>query len=148
MFIRTRFKHQQSNQPVIVVWCQLSLMTWRVTSLKELQVIVGHMLIRWTHSSKLFFHHRGYANACGTGWTLHSDIVMPYIVEYGTKEQIEKFIPAMAAGKNIGAIAMTEPGAGRCIYLKNSFLVFWQHQLLFISSMLTTSAFVRTTLFR
>lgn len=59
------------------------------------------------------FIDRGYANACGTAWGIHSDIVMPYIAEYGTPEQIEKFIPAMAAGTNIGAIAMTEPGAGR-----------------------------------
>ncbi len=44
---------------------------------------------------------------------MHSDIVMPYISHYGTKEQLEKFIPAMTAGKKIGALAMTEPGAGR-----------------------------------
>ncbi len=38
---------------------------------------------------------------------------MPYIVNYGSKEQIDRFIPKMTAGKCIGAIAMTEPGAGR-----------------------------------
>ncbi|GAB1285053.1 Long-chain specific acyl-CoA dehydrogenase, mitochondrial [Apodemus speciosus] len=48
----------------------------------------------------------------GPGFSLHSDIVMPYIANYGTKEQIERFIPQMTAGKCIGAIAMTEPGAG------------------------------------
>jgi len=37
---------------------------------------------------------------------------MPYITNYGTPEQIEKFIPAMTEGSKIGAIAMTEPGAG------------------------------------
>jgi long-chain-acyl-CoA dehydrogenase len=56
---------------------------------------------------------RMYANCSGPGFALHSDIVMPYISHYGTREQIEKFIPAMTAGKCIGAIAMTEPGAGR-----------------------------------
>ena len=49
------------------------------------------------------------------GIPLHSDIVMPYISHYGSKEQIEKFIPAMTAGTNIGAIAMTEPAAGRFV---------------------------------
>jgi hypothetical protein len=38
---------------------------------------------------------------------------MPYISHFGTKEQIEKFIPRMMAGTCIGAIGMTEPGAGR-----------------------------------
>uniref|UniRef100_A0A3B5KTP4 Long-chain specific acyl-CoA dehydrogenase, mitochondrial n=1 Tax=Xiphophorus couchianus TaxID=32473 RepID=A0A3B5KTP4_9TELE len=53
-----------------------------------------------------------YCNCTGPGFALHSDIVMPYIVNYGSKEQIERFIPSMTAGKHIGAIAMTEPGAG------------------------------------
>lgn len=44
---------------------------------------------------------------------MHSDITMPYISKYGSKEQIEHFIPQMTAGRFIGAIAMTEPGAGR-----------------------------------
>lgn len=56
---------------------------------------------------------RMYTNCTGPGFALHSDIVMPYIVNYGTKEQIERFVPTMTAGKCIGAIAMTEPGAGR-----------------------------------
>ena len=40
---------------------------------------------------------------------------MPYITHYGTPEQIEKFIPDMTAGRKIGAIAMTEPDAGRWV---------------------------------
>ncbi|KAF7654642.1 hypothetical protein LDENG_00067000, partial [Lucifuga dentata] len=53
-----------------------------------------------------------YSNCSGPGFTLHSDIVIPYIINYCTKAQIERFIPNMIAGKCIGAIAMTEPGAG------------------------------------
>uniref|UniRef100_A0A4W3J4X8 Acyl-CoA dehydrogenase long chain n=1 Tax=Callorhinchus milii TaxID=7868 RepID=A0A4W3J4X8_CALMI len=53
-----------------------------------------------------------YVNCSGPGFGLHSDIVMPYITHYGSKEQIEHYIPQMVAGKCIGAIAMTEPGAG------------------------------------
>ena len=52
-------------------------------------------------------------NCSGPGFPLHSQIVMPYITHYGSPEQIEKFIPDMTAGRKIGAIAMTEPDAGR-----------------------------------
>lgn len=58
---------------------------------------------------------RAYSNCTGPGFSLHSDIVMPYIWRYGSKEQIEKFIPRMTEGKCIGAIAMTEPSAGRLV---------------------------------
>lgn len=54
-----------------------------------------------------------YANCTGPGFVLHSEVVMPYISKYGSKEQIEHFIPEMTAGRCISAIAMTEPGAGR-----------------------------------
>ena len=59
------------------------------------------------------FPFRGYVNDAGCGFPLHSEIVMPYISNYGTPEQIQKFIPPMTEGKLIGAIAMTEPAAGR-----------------------------------
>ncbi len=51
-------------------------------------------------------------NASGIGFPLHSDIVAPYINAYGSKAQKDRWLPRMAAGKLIGAIAMTEPGAG------------------------------------
>ncbi len=54
-----------------------------------------------------------YCNCTGPGFSLHSEIVMPYISHYGSKAQIEHYIPQMTAGKCIGAIAMTEPAAGR-----------------------------------
>lgn len=54
-----------------------------------------------------------YSNCTGPFFGVHSDITMPYISNYGSKEQIERFIPEMTAGRCIGAIAMTEPGAGR-----------------------------------
>lgn len=50
--------------------------------------------------------------ASGLGFPLHSDIVAPYINAYGTKEQKDRWLPRMAAGERIGAIAMTEPGMG------------------------------------
>jgi long-chain-acyl-CoA dehydrogenase len=48
----------------------------------------------------------------GPGFSLHSDIVMPYLVHLGTEEQKKKYLPAMCRGEQILAIAMTEPGAG------------------------------------
>ena len=50
--------------------------------------------------------------ASGLGFPLHSDIVAPYINAYGNQEQKDRWLPRMAAGELIGAIAMTEPGAG------------------------------------
>jgi len=46
------------------------------------------------------------------GWSLHSDIVAPYLLHYGTEELKRAYLPRMATGEMIGAIAMTEPGAG------------------------------------
>ncbi len=52
------------------------------------------------------------ASVTGPGFSLHSDIVAPYILAYGTEEQKRRYLPRMAKGETIGAIAMTEPGAG------------------------------------
>ncbi len=48
----------------------------------------------------------------GPGFSTHSDIVAPYILNYGTEAQKQKWLPAMARGEMIGAIVMTEPDAG------------------------------------
>ncbi|WP_420391483.1 acyl-CoA dehydrogenase family protein [Acuticoccus sp.] len=48
----------------------------------------------------------------GPGFALHSDIVAPYVAHYGTEDQKREWLPKMASGETIGAIAMTEPGAG------------------------------------
>lgn len=52
------------------------------------------------------------AVASGPGFGLHSEIVAPYLMHYGSEEQKQRFLPAMARGELIGAIAMTEPAAG------------------------------------
>jgi len=43
---------------------------------------------------------------------LHSRLVAPYIDEFGTDEQKERWLPKCVSGESILAIAMTEPGAG------------------------------------
>ena len=48
----------------------------------------------------------------GFGASLHNAIVAPYIFHYGSEEQRRRWLPRMATGELVGAIAMTEPGAG------------------------------------
>lgn len=48
----------------------------------------------------------------GIGYGLHSEIVAPYILHYGTGEQKQRYLPQLASGEMVGAIAMSEPAAG------------------------------------
>lgn len=48
----------------------------------------------------------------GPGFSLHSDIVAPYILHHGTEQQKQKYLPPMATGQMITAIGMTEPNCG------------------------------------
>jgi len=48
----------------------------------------------------------------GVALILQNEIVAPYIVHLGTEEQRQRWLPGMAAGDVLGAIAMSEPGAG------------------------------------
>ena len=50
--------------------------------------------------------------ASGPGFSLHSEIVAPYILHYGTDAQKREYLPKMASGEIIGAIGMTEPSTG------------------------------------
>jgi len=47
-----------------------------------------------------------------TGYGIHSNIVAPYINHFGTDEQKEQWLTKMVSGEAVGALAMTEPGAG------------------------------------
>jgi alkylation response protein AidB-like acyl-CoA dehydrogenase len=48
----------------------------------------------------------------GIGFGLHSEIVAPYLNHYGTDAQKQKYLPKLASGEMVGAIAMSEPAAG------------------------------------
>src|SRR6478672_7945805 len=50
--------------------------------------------------------------AAGLGLTLHNDICLPYFLRYCSDEQRNRWLPGIASGELITAIAMTEPGMG------------------------------------
>ncbi|MBC7668523.1 MAG: acyl-CoA dehydrogenase family protein [Gemmatimonadaceae bacterium] len=54
----------------------------------------------------------GLKGVDGFGISLHNAIVAPYILVYGTEEQKQRWLPRLCTGELVGAIAMTEPGAG------------------------------------
>ncbi|PIB94326.1 acyl-CoA dehydrogenase family protein [Caulobacter sp. FWC2] len=54
----------------------------------------------------------GLKGVDGFGISLHNAIIMPYVVHYGTDEQKRRWLPRLVTGELVGAIAMTEPGAG------------------------------------
>ncbi len=61
---------------------------------------------------QIFCEQQVRAGVEGFGAGLHNCIVAPYILHYGTEEQKKRWLPRMAKGELIGAIAMTEPGTG------------------------------------
>ncbi|RCW69448.1 acyl-CoA dehydrogenase family protein [Pseudorhodoferax soli] len=52
------------------------------------------------------------AGVSGTGFSLHSDIIAPYIVRLGTEEQKRRWLPKVCSGETILAVGITEPGGG------------------------------------
>ncbi len=75
---------------------------------------LGGMNITDFRYNAIFIEELGLSGCSGPaiGYPLHNDIVMPYILHYGSRDAQQKYIPNMVAGEFIGAVAMTEPGAG------------------------------------
>ena len=63
-------------------------------------------------ASAVLIEEQARLGLSGPGFSTHSDIVAPYILNYGTEEQKRRWLPAMATGEKIGAIVLTEPSAG------------------------------------
>ena len=55
---------------------------------------------------------RANCGAVGGPMAVHSDIVAHYVLNQGTEEQKQRYLPKMVSGECVGAVAMTEPGAG------------------------------------
>jgi acyl-CoA dehydrogenase len=62
--------------------------------------------------SVVLMEEQARVGCSGLGFGLHSEIVAPYIEHYGSEYLKSTYLPKMASGDMIGAIAMTEPGAG------------------------------------
>ncbi|MEN8719171.1 MAG: acyl-CoA dehydrogenase family protein [Oceanococcaceae bacterium] len=62
--------------------------------------------------SMILMEEQAYSGDSATGFSLHSDIVANYLQNFGSEEQKQAWLPKMATGEVIGAIAMTEPGTG------------------------------------
>ena len=62
--------------------------------------------------STIMMEELARSGCSGPGYALHSDIVAPYIIHQGSEELKKEWLPRMAKGEVIGAIAMTEPGTG------------------------------------
>ncbi|WP_407304841.1 acyl-CoA dehydrogenase family protein [Acinetobacter sp.] len=62
--------------------------------------------------SMILIEEQAYAMDSSTGFSLHSDIVANYLNNFGNESQKLKWLPKMATGEVVTAIAMTEPGTG------------------------------------
>ena len=62
--------------------------------------------------SMVLMEEQARINNSSLGWALHSEIVAPYLFNYGSDALKKKYLPKMASGEMISAIAMSEPGAG------------------------------------
>jgi alkylation response protein AidB-like acyl-CoA dehydrogenase len=54
----------------------------------------------------------GGVGSLGLGITVHNDVCLPYFLRYCSEAQRERWLPGIASGELITAIAMTEPGMG------------------------------------
>ncbi|MFH1533179.1 MAG: acyl-CoA dehydrogenase family protein [Pseudomonadota bacterium] len=79
-------------------------------------------------------------NHTGLAAPLHSNIVVPYITQYGSEELKHRLLPGCISGEKIGAISMTEPGAGsdlaaiRCTAVEDGDEVVINGQKTFVSN--------------
>jgi alkylation response protein AidB-like acyl-CoA dehydrogenase len=62
--------------------------------------------------SMILMEEQSRAGDSASGFSLHSDIVANYVNNFGTEIQKQAWLPKMATGEVVGAIAMTEPGTG------------------------------------
>jgi len=90
--------------------------TWRKAG--EAGLLLASTPVEYGGAGGTFAHEAiiidelGKAGIDGFGIALHNAIVAPYILHYGSEEQRQQWLPRLATGELIAAIAMTEPGTG------------------------------------
>ena len=62
--------------------------------------------------SAILIEEMARANFYGLSARLHSDVVVPYVVQFATEEQKKKYLPGCIKGDILTAIAISEPQAG------------------------------------
>ena len=90
------------------VWKELGRMGFLGTSLPAEKGGIGGTFLDET----IVIEEQAYAHCHAPSLIVHGTICMPYIVKYGTPEQVDKFMPLLTSGEKVCAIAMTEPDAG------------------------------------
>lgn len=86
-----------------------------------------------THYSLMLVEESARAgySALSTGISCHSEIAAPYILHIGTEEQKQHWLPKMVSGEVVGAIGMTEPGAGSDLQaMRTSAILQGEHYIL------------------
>lgn len=71
----------------------------------------GGMAADWLYNV-VVIEELARAGITGPGFMIHSDLAAPYLLAWGSEELKRKWLPKMVAGEAIGALGMTEPGAG------------------------------------
>ena len=93
--------------------------------------------------SVILMEEQSYAGDSGVGFSLHSDIVANYLNNFGTPEQKQEWLPRMATGEIVGAIAMTEPGTGSDLQsVKTTAVLDGDHYLLNGSKIFITNGYL------
>ncbi|MBJ7483333.1 acyl-CoA dehydrogenase family protein [Brevundimonas sp.] len=62
--------------------------------------------------SAILIEELARVNATAVGFTTHSDVAVPYLVNYGTDDQKARWLPRLISGELIAVIAMSEPQIG------------------------------------
>ena len=60
----------------------------------------------------IFNEEQNYAGLTGPGYSITNELVVPYLMAFANEEQKKRWLPGLATGELIGALAMTEPNAG------------------------------------
>ncbi|MEM7334959.1 MAG: acyl-CoA dehydrogenase family protein [Chloroflexota bacterium] len=72
----------------------------------------GGMGVKDFRFNTMVSEEMAYAHVSSLGFSVHTDIVVPYIIRLGTDEQKKRWLPKAVSGEMIAAIGMTEPNTG------------------------------------